>query len=165
MLSKEAPSNAIARIASFKNVIGKILAIGCKKAGKVSILKKLPLSKNCGRVTRFAIGETASSLSPKDDTKSPSPKKTSKPSKDNSNILINVDRPFTRVKLNAKCPTKTITATCSAPNAILLITLASIIVHLGVGVANILFSTRVFLKVIITNAILKTPDDKSEKLS
>jgi len=67
----EPPSNAIFLKRSFRRVIGRMEAIGCKNLGKTSSGKKAPERKSCGNITRFAIGEAISSFFETAATKSP----------------------------------------------------------------------------------------------
>jgi len=124
-------------MASFKKVNGIILAIGCKKAGKISIGKKEPLNINWGKVIKLAIDGKAFSSLARVDTNKPNPKKISNPYVVRISIVRIVHKPFTSVKLKTKCPINIITIACNRAIAKVLSTWEAKILNFEAGVANI----------------------------
>ena len=97
-----APSKAILRMALLKCVNGNILEMGCNQEGKLSIEKKVPASKNCGKVIRLAKGGIVLSVLATLLTIKPKPIKSNKAIKLRIIIWAKVTQPLTSVKSNTK---------------------------------------------------------------
>src|SRR5690606_10622106 len=113
-LSRLAPSKEILRIALLKCVKGRILQSGCSQAGKLSIGKKVPANKNCGRVKILAKGGMVLSDLDRPLTIKPQPIKTIKAIKLSTMISKNVIQPCTRVNLKNTTPMMIITIAASS---------------------------------------------------
>ena len=104
-----APSKATLRIASFSCFTGSKLQNFCSQTGNASVEKKVPPSKNCGRVMRLANGGIELSLFETPLTMKPKPMNTIRPNKLSTIISRKVIKPCTSVNLKTKCPSKIIT--------------------------------------------------------